>query len=58
MQEDHVQKWAWAKSETLSEKQNKAERLVGVADVMDHLPSKFKALSSKPSTTKKKGMMI
>jgi hypothetical protein len=42
------------KHKPLPEKQTKAKRAKGVAQVLEHLPSKLKALSSNPSATKKK----
>jgi hypothetical protein len=41
---------AWAKSESLSPKYPQQKGLEGVSQVVDHLPSKCEALSSKPST--------
>jgi hypothetical protein len=42
------------KLETLFEKITKVKRAEGVAQVVEHLPSKSKGLSSNPSTIKKK----
>jgi hypothetical protein len=37
---------------------SRAERAEGVAEVVEHLPSKHKALTSNPSTVKKKKMVV
>jgi hypothetical protein len=44
---------AQAKSETLSQKNNKNKRAGDLAKMVEHLPSKHKALSSNSSTSKK-----
>jgi hypothetical protein len=44
-----VQGWSRQKHETLPEKQTKAKRGGGVAQVAVHLPSKCRALSSNPT---------
>jgi hypothetical protein len=49
-QEDHGSRSAWAKRDILSQIIKRA----GVAQVVDCLPSKHKALSSNPSTEKKR----
>jgi hypothetical protein len=47
-----IQCWFWQKYETLFEKQTKSKRAGGVAQEVECLPSKFKALKSIPSTIK------
>jgi hypothetical protein len=42
------------KHKTLFEKQPKARKARGLAQVVEHLPSKLKALCSNPNMTKKK----
>jgi hypothetical protein len=45
-----IRRSALAKSETLSQKYPTQKRAGGVAQVVEHLPSKCEALSSNPST--------
>jgi hypothetical protein len=46
-----VRDWPRQKYETLSEKQTKATRMGGMAEVVKCLPSKLEAPSSSPNTT-------
>jgi hypothetical protein len=49
-----IQMWLMQRSKTLYEKQAKAKRLGGVDEVVEHLPSKYRALGSNSNTVKNK----
>jgi hypothetical protein len=52
-QEDHGPGHPWARTQDPIQK-NKAKRARGMAHLVEHMPSKYKALNSNPSTKKKK----
>jgi hypothetical protein len=54
IKKDHSLGWPGHKYEILSQKRTKSKRTSGIAEVVEYLPSKHKALSSNHSTTKKK----